>query len=56
MKVLHVNAGLESGGGLTHIINLLTEAKLQGKDFTLLCLAEGPVAKAAREAQVVATI
>ncbi len=52
MKVLHVNAGLESGGGLTHIINLLTEAKLQGKDFTLLCLAEGPVAQAAREAKL----
>ncbi|WEV37355.1 glycosyltransferase [Lactobacillus sp. ESL0677] len=50
MKVLHVNAGLEVGGGLTHIVNLLTEAKKEGEDFTLLCLAEGPVAQAAREA------
>lgn len=50
MKVLHVNAGLESGGGLTHIINLLKEAKNEKKDFTLLCLADGPVAQAAQNA------
>ena len=31
MKVLHVNAGLENGGGLSHIVNLLTEAKNEGK-------------------------
>ena len=31
MKVLHVNAGLENGGGLSHIVNLLTEAKQEGK-------------------------
>lgn len=49
MKVLHVNAGLENGGGLSHIVNLLTEAKDEGKDFELLTLADGPVAKAARE-------
>lgn len=49
MKVLHVNAGLENGGGLSHIVNLLTEAKQEGKDFELLTLAEGPVAQAARE-------
>ena len=48
MKVLHVNAGLENGGGLSHIVNLLTEAKNEGKDFELLSLAEGPVAQAAR--------
>lgn len=48
MKVLHVNAGLENGGGLTHIVNLLTEARNENKDFELLTLAEGPVAKAAR--------
>lgn len=33
MKVLHVNAGLENGGGLSHIVNLLTEAKRENKDF-----------------------
>lgn len=49
MKVLHINAGLENGGGLTHIINLLTEAKKEDLDFTLLTLADGPVAKAARK-------
>ncbi|WEV71206.1 glycosyltransferase [Lactobacillus sp. ESL0785] len=48
MKVLHVNAGLEAGGGLTHIVNLLKEAKKTGENFSLLCLAEGPVAQAAR--------
>ena len=52
MKVLHVNAGLESGGGLTHIINLLKEAKHEGTDFELLCLADGPVARAAQEADL----
>lgn len=52
MKVLHVNAGLETGGGLTHIINLLIEAQRQQEDFTLLCLTEGPVAQAARSAKL----
>ena len=36
MKVLHVNAGLEKGGGLSHIVNLLTEANRQDADFELL--------------------
>ena len=52
MKVLHVNAGLENGGGLTHIINLLKQAKNEEQDFTLLCLADGPVAQAARTAKL----
>lgn len=52
MKVLHVNAGLESGGGLTHIVNLLTEAKKEKQNFELLTLAEGPVAQAARKAGI----
>ncbi len=52
MKVLHVNAGLENGGGLTHIINLLKEAKLEDLDFELLTLAEGPVAQAARKQRI----
>ncbi|KRL62679.1 glycosyltransferase [Lactobacillus psittaci] len=47
MKVLHINAGLEKGGGLFHIVNLLTEAKLEKRDFELLTLAEGPVSSAA---------
>lgn len=53
MKVLQINAGLENGGGLTHIINLLTEAKKEGQDFALLTLAEGPVARAARQRGIV---
>jgi hypothetical protein len=36
MKVLHINAGLEKGGGLFHIVNLLTEAN-QGKMLILNC-------------------
>lgn len=48
MKILHVNAGLEKGGGLFHIINLLSEAKNNQQDWELLTLAEGPVAQAAR--------
>ena len=56
MKVLHINAGLEKGGGLSHIVNLLTEAKRQNVDFELLTLADGPVAKAAKKAKVKTTI
>ena len=51
MKVLHINAGLEKGGCLSHIVNLLTEAKRQDVDFELLTLADGPVAKAAKKAK-----
>lgn len=52
MKVLHVNAGLEKGGGLSHIVNLLTEANRQDADFELLTLADGPVAKAAKKQEL----
>ena len=52
MKVLHINAGLEKGGGLSHIVNLLTEAKRQNVDFELLTLAEGPVAIAAKKDKI----
>ena len=56
MKVLHVNAGLEKGGGLFHIVNLLTQAKESGEDFELLTLADGPVAKAAQAAGIKTTV
>ena len=52
MKVLHINAGLENGGGLTHIVNLLTEAKKESENFELLTLSEGLVAKSARIAGI----
>ncbi|MGJ5644580.1 glycosyltransferase family 4 protein [Latilactobacillus curvatus] len=45
MKVLHINAGLENGGGLSHIIGLLSH--LPADDVELLTFADGPVAKAA---------
>ncbi|MBP2058424.1 glycosyltransferase involved in cell wall biosynthesis [Lactobacillus colini] len=52
MKILHINAGLEKGGGLFHIVNLLSEAKKEGQDFELLTLADGPVSQAARKAGI----
>jgi glycosyltransferase involved in cell wall biosynthesis len=52
MKILHINAGQEKGGGLFHIINLLTAAQRAGQDFELLCLSEGPVAEAAKAHQL----
>lgn len=52
MKILHINAGLEKGGGLFHIVNLLSEANKEGQDFELLTLAEGPVTQAAKKAGI----
>lgn len=52
MKVLHVNAGNESGGGMVHIISLLTGLRLQGIDAVLVVLEEGPVAQSARKASI----
>lgn len=49
MKVLHINAGLEVGGGLTHIVSLLEKAKDVQENFELLTFADGPVAEAARK-------
>ncbi|MDE6492069.1 MAG: glycosyltransferase family 4 protein, partial [Lactobacillus sp.] len=49
MKVLHINAGLENGGGLSHIVNLLTEAKLENQEWELLTLAQGPVSETAKK-------
>lgn len=47
MKILHVNAGNEYGGGLFHIVSLF-EAMEQA-DMDLLVFEEGPVAEYARE-------
>ena len=55
MKVLHINAGLENGGGLYHITNLLSAAKMRNKDYELLTLAEGPVKAAAEKAKIKVT-
>ncbi|GAA0368623.1 glycosyltransferase family 4 protein [Alkalibacterium iburiense] len=47
MKVAHINAGNEYGGGLVHIVSLLKE--LKDKQCDLIVLEEGPVSKAARQ-------
>lgn len=47
MKVAHINAGNEYGGGLVHIVSLLKE--LKDKNCDLIVLEEGPVSKAARQ-------
>lgn len=50
--ILFVNAGLENGGGLTHIISLLKELNRQGYVADLLVFADGPVAEAARQEHI----
>lgn len=47
MRVAHINAGNEYGGGLVHIVSLLKT--LKGKSVDLIVLEEGPVARAARK-------
>lgn len=56
MKVLHINAGEENGGGLFHIINLLTEADREKQNFELLTLSTGPVTEAAKVAGIKTTV
>lgn len=50
MKYLHVNAGNENGGGLTHIVSLLR--KFPPEEAGLAVFEEGPVAAAARAAGI----
>ncbi|EXJ23659.1 Poly(glycerol-phosphate) alpha-glucosyltransferase [Alkalibacterium sp. AK22] len=49
MKVAHINAGNEYGGGLVHIVSLLEKMNAKQPVAELLLMEEGPVAKAARE-------
>ncbi|PRY83475.1 glycosyltransferase family 4 protein [Alkalibacterium olivapovliticus] len=56
MKVAHINAGNEFGGGLVHIISLLTALQETGTEAELIVLEEGPVAKAAREKGLSVTV
>lgn len=51
-KILFVNAGLENGGGLTHIVLLLQKFQALGQPADLLVFSEGPVAQAARQAGI----
>lgn len=48
MKILHINAGNEYGGGLSHIVSLLEKMKTK-KDVSLLVFEEGPVSREARK-------
>ncbi len=47
VKILHINAGLEEGGGKSHILSLLNNFSSQKVE--LLTLEEGEMAKEARE-------
>lgn len=47
MKVLHMNAGAEEGGGKTHIISLLSQ--FPKDEVELLVFEEGAIAREARE-------
>lgn len=47
MKVLHLNAGAETGGGKTHILSLLSQ--LPKDEVELAVFEEGEIAKEARE-------
>ncbi|MER2063918.1 MAG: glycosyltransferase family 4 protein [Alkalibacterium sp.] len=46
MKIAHINAGNEIGGGLAHIVSLLGSFK--DKEVDLIVFEDGPVAEAAR--------
>ncbi|MBE5108106.1 glycosyltransferase family 4 protein [Bacillus thuringiensis] len=46
MKVLHINAGAEEGGGKTHIISLLSQ--FPKKEVELMVFEEGAIAREAR--------
>lgn len=50
MKIVHLNAGNEFGGGLVHIVSLLKELDKYAAD--LIVFEEGPVAQAARKAGI----
>lgn len=47
MKILHVNAGNETGGGKAHIVSLLSQ--FNPEEIDLLVFEEGPVAQHARK-------
>lgn len=50
MRILHVNAGNEFGGGLFHIVSLFQA--MENIEMELLVFEEGPVSKAARESGI----
>lgn len=56
MKILQVNAGTESGGGRTIIINLIRALKKDNVDVQLLVFEKGPVADWAAKYKIPTTI
>jgi len=54
MKVLHVNAGAEMGGGKVHLISLLSQTDKNSTD--LLVFEEGLIASEARELGIKVTV
>lgn len=52
MKTVHLNAGNEYGGGLSHIVSLLSTLETHQVHAELLVLEEGPVAEAARRESI----
>lgn len=50
MKILHINAGQEEGGGKSHILSLLTQ--IEDEQVELLVLEDGIIAKEARQAGI----
>ena len=55
MKVLHIISGGDSGGARTHVLTLLGALR-ETDDVRLLCLGDGPMAAAAREAGLPCTV
>lgn len=47
MKVLHMNAGAEEGGGKTHIISLLSQ--FSKEEVELMVFEEGAIAREAEK-------
>ena len=56
MKILQVNAGTESGGGRTIIINLIRALRKENIDVQLLVFEKGPVADWAAKYNIPTTI
>lgn len=56
MNILHINAGNELGGGLTHIIALMKILSKKGHQTELVVFEDGPVANAARKNNLKVTV
>lgn len=52
MKVIHVNAGGETGGGKSHLLALLPKLRTLGVDASLLCFSAGLLSQEAQESGI----